>query len=55
MAMSGGSICRGRMASEVEAICRRYLELRSRLMPYTYTLAWQAHTSGPADDAAARF
>lgn len=32
--------------AEVEAICRRYLELRSRLMPYTYTLAWQARTLG---------
>jgi len=32
--------------AEVEAICRRYLELRSRLMPYTYTLAWQAHRTG---------
>jgi alpha-glucosidase (family GH31 glycosyl hydrolase) len=31
---------------EVETICRRYLELRYRLMPYTYTLAWQAHTRG---------
>ncbi len=31
---------------EVEAICRRYLELRSRLLPYTYTLAWQAHRGG---------
>lgn len=31
---------------EIEAICRRYLELRYRLMPYTYTLAWQAHTRG---------
>jgi alpha-glucosidase (family GH31 glycosyl hydrolase) len=31
---------------EVERICRRYLELRSRLMPYTYTLAWQARTLG---------
>jgi alpha-glucosidase (family GH31 glycosyl hydrolase) len=31
---------------EIEAICRRYLELRYRLMPYTYTLAWQAHRSG---------
>ncbi|MBI1773928.1 MAG: glycoside hydrolase family 31 protein [Proteobacteria bacterium] len=30
----------------IEAICRRYLELRYRLMPYTYTLAWQAHRSG---------
>jgi alpha-glucosidase (family GH31 glycosyl hydrolase) len=32
--------------SEIEAICRRYLELRYRLMPYTYTLAWQAHCGG---------
>ena len=32
--------------NEIEAICRRYLELRYRLMPYTYTLAWQAHRSG---------
>lgn len=31
---------------EIEAICRRFLELRYRLMPYTYTLAWQAHTQG---------
>ncbi len=31
---------------EIEAICRRFLELRYRLMPYTYTLAWQAHTEG---------
>jgi alpha-glucosidase (family GH31 glycosyl hydrolase) len=31
---------------EVEEICRRYLELRYRLMPYTYTLAWQAHRLG---------
>ena len=31
---------------EVEAICRRYAELRYRLLPYTYTLAWQAHTRG---------
>ena len=31
---------------EIEAICRRYLELRYRLMPYTYTLAWQAHRHG---------
>lgn len=30
----------------IEAICREYLELRSRLMPYTYTLAWQARTRG---------
>ena len=31
---------------EVEAICRRYAELRYRLLPYTYTLAWQAYTQG---------
>ena len=31
---------------EVEAICRRYAEWRYRLLPYTYTLAWQAHTAG---------
>jgi alpha-glucosidase (family GH31 glycosyl hydrolase) len=32
--------------SRVEAICRQYAELRYRLLPYTYTLAWQAHTLG---------
>jgi alpha-glucosidase (family GH31 glycosyl hydrolase) len=31
---------------EVEAICRRFLELRMRLLPYIYTLAHQAHTQG---------
>jgi len=31
---------------EIEAICRRYAELRYCLLPYTYTLAWQAHTQG---------
>ena len=30
----------------VEAICREYAELRYRLLPYTYTLAWHAHTLG---------
>jgi alpha-glucosidase (family GH31 glycosyl hydrolase) len=30
----------------VEAICRRYAELRMSLLPYLYTLAWQAHTGG---------
>ena len=29
-----------------EAVLRRYLELRSQLMPYTYTAAWQAHATG---------
>ena len=32
--------------SEVESICRHYAELRYRLLPYTYTLAWQAHQLG---------
>ena len=32
--------------SEVESICRQYAELRYRLLPYTYTLAWQAHSLG---------
>jgi alpha-glucosidase (family GH31 glycosyl hydrolase) len=32
--------------AEIEAICRRYIELRYQLMPYTYTLAWQAHRQG---------
>lgn len=31
---------------EIEAICRSYAELRYRLMPYSYTLAWQTHTRG---------
>jgi alpha-glucosidase len=31
---------------EVEAICRRYLELRMRLLPYIYNLAREAHTRG---------
>ena len=31
---------------EIEAICRRYAELRYRLLPYTYTLAWHAHRLG---------
>ena len=32
--------------AEVEAICRRFIELRYQLMPYTYTLAWQAYRHG---------
>jgi len=31
---------------EIEAICRKYLELRYRLMPYTYTLPYAAHRAG---------
>jgi alpha-glucosidase len=32
--------------AQVEKICRDYAELRYRFLPYTYTLAWQAHTLG---------
>ena len=31
---------------EIEAICRRYLDLRYRLMPYTYTLVRESHETG---------
>ncbi|TCR64764.1 TIM-barrel domain-containing protein [Bosea sp. BK604] len=30
----------------IEAICRAFIELRYQLMPYIYTLAWQAHRDG---------
>ncbi|MFN8525526.1 MAG: glycoside hydrolase family 31 protein [Chloroflexota bacterium] len=31
---------------EVEGICRQYAELRYRLLPYVYTLFWQAYSQG---------
>jgi alpha-glucosidase (family GH31 glycosyl hydrolase) len=31
---------------EIEAICRRYLDLRYKLMPYSYTLVREAHETG---------
>lgn len=30
----------------VEPVCRQYAELRYRLLPYIYTLAWEARTAG---------
>jgi alpha-glucosidase/alpha-D-xyloside xylohydrolase len=30
----------------IEAVCRQYAELRYQLMPYTYTLAWEARDTG---------
>ena len=35
-----------RFGEEVLDICRRFLRLRYRLLPYWYTLAWQAHRTG---------
>lgn len=35
-----------RQHPEVEPICRRYLELRYRLLPYTYTVVREAHDTG---------
>ena len=32
--------------SEVEPICRKYLDLRWRLMPYTYSVVREAHDTG---------
>lgn len=31
---------------EVEDVARKYARLRYRLLPYNYTLAWQAHSTG---------
>ncbi len=31
---------------EIESVCRKYLELRYRLLPYLYTAVWQAHEKG---------
>ncbi|MBW3553744.1 MAG: DUF5110 domain-containing protein [Gemmatimonadetes bacterium] len=30
----------------IEPVARKYAELRYRLLPYTYTLAWEAHATG---------
>jgi len=30
----------------IEPVCRQYAELRYQLMPYTYTLAWEARDTG---------
>jgi alpha-glucosidase/alpha-D-xyloside xylohydrolase len=30
----------------IEPVCRDYLNLRYRLLPYTYTLAREAHDTG---------
>ena len=30
----------------VEAVCRKYLNTRSALMPYLYSSAWVTHTTG---------
>ncbi len=35
----------------IEPVAKKYSELRYQLMPYTYTLAWEARDCGPAADA----
>lgn len=35
-----------RFGPEIETICRRFIELRYRLMPYLYTLFYSAHRTG---------
>jgi alpha-glucosidase (family GH31 glycosyl hydrolase) len=32
--------------AEVEPICRKYMELRYRLMPYLYSAVWECHKTG---------
>ena len=31
---------------DIEEVCRKYLNLRYRMLPYVYSAAWQAHTTG---------
>ena len=45
-ASAGASTCPGPTAPRSRRSAGDYLELRYRLMPYTYTLAWQAHRAG---------
>ena len=54
MAGAGASTCRGPTAPRSRRSAGTYPELRYRLMPYAYTLAWQAHRHRPAADAPAR-
>ena len=35
----------------IEPVAKKYAELRYQLMPYTYTLAWEARDARPAADA----
>ena len=35
----------------IEPVAKKYAELRYQLLPYTYTLAWEARDSGHAADA----